>query len=457
MNVIGLDFACDSDVDEFLSLTYDDKEVVGQAIYRRLITPRGALFEAPDYGVDLRSMMNAGFTQATAGLIQQVVKDEVEKDERVNFADVRVTGNGQTMTMNVAITLDTIYGVVPLYLTVSDVTVELLRGEAGADAMYELPSTEVPPVVLTGPAGPVGPSGVNGTDGSDANVTFANVKLALADANDVISFNDQRLVDVADATAAQNAITLAGLTRRVPTDANTLLHYTFDESAAPFANSGTAGALSLTNATATAVGKCAGVFGEGVSIVADSSCLWTGAAGTSVGEFTGNTLTVSLWVKPFKVAESYGKFVAKAYRPAASGWTSPFLAYSIGQYSLSYFGMGTSWQCSVTVNNGSLNDVNVTAERDMLRFNEWNFVALVYDGALGKLKAYRNGVLVADSLVSGNIDFGSHGPLVLGFNGQTGAESANVELDDVRVENVARSASYLFNMYTRGRGWFDSY
>ena len=129
-NVVGLDFNCVDDIDPGLSLVYDERTLLLQAIARRLITPRGSLFYNTDYGFDLRGYLNASLTARQVAALEGEIQAECEKDERVSSADVTVRATAATNTFVVKIELDAIFGQTSMTMLVSDVTVEILRGEA---------------------------------------------------------------------------------------------------------------------------------------------------------------------------------------------------------------------------------------------------------------------------------------------------------------------------------------
>lgn len=61
-----------------------------EALTRRLITPRGGLWYAPDYGLDLRQFLGEAVVDGGYE-IAALIEAELEGDERVLGATVRVT------------------------------------------------------------------------------------------------------------------------------------------------------------------------------------------------------------------------------------------------------------------------------------------------------------------------------------------------------------------------------
>jgi hypothetical protein len=86
----GRDLSCVLDVTpDFAEIDPMSLEAISQALIRRLITPRGALVDDPDYGLDLRGYCNRGATTAELRGLSSAVRGECRKDDRVD--DVLVT------------------------------------------------------------------------------------------------------------------------------------------------------------------------------------------------------------------------------------------------------------------------------------------------------------------------------------------------------------------------------
>lgn len=64
--------------------------LVGEAIYRRLTTPRGSLIDDPNYGMDVRLMLSRAATKRERDAIPKQLEMEIKKDERVQTATVTV-------------------------------------------------------------------------------------------------------------------------------------------------------------------------------------------------------------------------------------------------------------------------------------------------------------------------------------------------------------------------------
>lgn len=91
-----------ADLDGILSVTDPSALVnplsdtaIAQAAVRRLVTPRGSLPGDPDYGKDLRQLLNSPILPAKLLQAQQEANVELVKDDRVLSAQVTIESNGQ--------------------------------------------------------------------------------------------------------------------------------------------------------------------------------------------------------------------------------------------------------------------------------------------------------------------------------------------------------------------------
>jgi hypothetical protein len=88
----GRDLSCLTDVTEALEEVDPASYAgIGQALFRRLITPRGALPDDPDYGFDVQGALNRGTTTAELRALEVQIRLETLKDDRVEDALVTVT------------------------------------------------------------------------------------------------------------------------------------------------------------------------------------------------------------------------------------------------------------------------------------------------------------------------------------------------------------------------------
>lgn len=103
------------------------RELLIQALVRRLITPRRTLVDDPDYGTDLTRWLNDDIDTALVGQIADEAKNELAKDERVKSASATATYVDGLLTLEIRV-VDAA-GPFRLVLGISDVTVTVL--EAG--------------------------------------------------------------------------------------------------------------------------------------------------------------------------------------------------------------------------------------------------------------------------------------------------------------------------------------
>lgn len=124
----GTDLSCTNDLTSTCA-TASGVTVVGQALYRRLITPRGRLLSDPKYGTDIRQWLNEDVAPANLAALQGAIQAECLKDERVLGADVTIAAPARltgayiitiVVTLQQNVTFD-------LVLSVTGVTVSLLQ------------------------------------------------------------------------------------------------------------------------------------------------------------------------------------------------------------------------------------------------------------------------------------------------------------------------------------------
>ncbi len=101
---------------------------LGEALARRLLTPRGGLFYDPTYGWDLRRYLNEVLDEATEYEMRVLVEQELEKDPRVYRATVEGVRR-DLRRIHLEALVETDEGPFRLTLAVSDVSVEVLRAQ----------------------------------------------------------------------------------------------------------------------------------------------------------------------------------------------------------------------------------------------------------------------------------------------------------------------------------------
>lgn len=105
---------------------------VGYALARRFMTPRGGLAAIggdPDYGLDLREMVNSALTLAQQARWKADIALEAEKDPRIQNASADFVFDQSRSTATVTITLVSADDGAPftLVLQVTAATVEVLE------------------------------------------------------------------------------------------------------------------------------------------------------------------------------------------------------------------------------------------------------------------------------------------------------------------------------------------
>ncbi len=99
---------------------------LANAIVRRLTTPRGGLAYAPDYGFDVRDLLNETVTPSFVAATQDSIAREVEKDERVLTCSAQLVSVSGRVTIALAIT--PVQGVAfSFVLKVDQLTLEILN------------------------------------------------------------------------------------------------------------------------------------------------------------------------------------------------------------------------------------------------------------------------------------------------------------------------------------------
>jgi len=127
----GIDVSTFPDLDPQFRLVSGRRAIV-EVVMRRFSTPHGALLDDPDFGCDVREMLNDGLTPSVLYQWQHALQVEALKDERVFSAEVsfdttRLISQG---VLVIRVALADADGPFRFVLAVSDMTVELLREAA---------------------------------------------------------------------------------------------------------------------------------------------------------------------------------------------------------------------------------------------------------------------------------------------------------------------------------------
>lgn len=117
-STLGRDLHCVDDIDPSV-VEVDDVAALGQAVLRRLTTPRGSVIDAPNYGRDLRELLSRGITEAGLDNALSAYREEVLKDERIESVTIRAT---KTDVASLEVRILCVSALGPFALTV-DVTI----------------------------------------------------------------------------------------------------------------------------------------------------------------------------------------------------------------------------------------------------------------------------------------------------------------------------------------------
>lgn len=133
----GSDLSCVSDLTPQM-LVVSGNRLVGEAVARRLQTPKGALLDDSNYGFDITALLNADVGQGDIGRIQAGITAECQKDQRILVANTTCvfrTATKQTSPsiptglgyLEITIAIITRLGPFTLVLAATQVTVSILQ------------------------------------------------------------------------------------------------------------------------------------------------------------------------------------------------------------------------------------------------------------------------------------------------------------------------------------------
>jgi hypothetical protein len=243
-----------------------------------------------------------------------------------------------------------------------------------------------------------------------------------------------------------------GVTQYTPIDANTAIQWKLDELAgAPYVNSGNGGACNLTviSNNAPLPGR-SGLFGNAVNFPYGYNwAAWRGTLGSTDGPVkpSSTAMTASVWAKLRTDHKNLDVILAKAYYQGMP-WNPPYCSICLSLQSSAQNTAPGALRFIVTT---AVTMHEYLAELDTMSFDVWELVAITWDGF--RLKSYLNGNLLRDDVVNGTaqpvgIDWGTEGPWLVG--GNPPFECFSGSMQDIRVESVVRSTSYLRTMYRKG-------
>ncbi len=120
----GHDLSCISDLTSDMA-EVDGRINLGQALARRLQTPRGGLIDDPNYGTDITAEIDNDMDTRAIARIASRVDAECVKDERVFSSKTTASFVSGSLTLTIEIV--DLAGPFKLIMLATNVTVELLR------------------------------------------------------------------------------------------------------------------------------------------------------------------------------------------------------------------------------------------------------------------------------------------------------------------------------------------
>jgi hypothetical protein len=165
--------------------------------------------------------------------------------------------------------------------------------------------------------------------------------------------------------------------------------------------------------------------------------------GSSSPEPTG---PMTMWglVQPYSFTTPAQTILHKERSPTV--WNAPTYSAQL------FIGAGTGeWGTRVTI--GGVDFLLVVGSGDnnnhlKMRLNAFNLIGMTHDGSV--LRTYINGFVGPTLAAVGTIDWGTHGLWVMGGSRAIGAaalDAMNAAIQEMRIEQVARPASYFFDAY----------
>ncbi len=122
-NQYGIDFVS---VPDMGFTTVNGQRAVAEAIYRRFTTPRGLLAFHPDYGFDVRALLNESFDTQQLTTVKTALEREAQKDQRIRDINIGVDFNAQAFTLTLTFRITLATGPFSFVLTVSQLAVQML-------------------------------------------------------------------------------------------------------------------------------------------------------------------------------------------------------------------------------------------------------------------------------------------------------------------------------------------
>jgi hypothetical protein len=225
-------------------------------------------------------------------------------------------------------------------------------------------------------------------------------------------------------------------------DPDTLVLFTFDESALPLANHGYGSAISVSNhaGTTPTLGGGAMTF-NGANQVYSPDTPYAGPSTT--------TQTMMMWVYPTALGGDQC-CVGKTYRPYNNPWAAPYHSFYVGPTD-----SAGNWTVFLSLNagGGAFQQIFITTAGYRVVQNAWNLIGFTLNA--GTLKPYFNGVTVpgmSTSVPNQAIDTTGGGPYEIGAVSPAGTPTSFLtgKIGMFRWDQIVRSDPYLLAMYNAG-------
>jgi hypothetical protein len=116
----------DGDLDPYFR-SISSARVVAEAVARRWLTPTGALFYDPAFGIDVRELLGAALTPERVFALRTRLAQQAEEDDRVDAAEVDVQLDRASGRLVIRASLQTAVGPFALVLAIDQLRVDLLE------------------------------------------------------------------------------------------------------------------------------------------------------------------------------------------------------------------------------------------------------------------------------------------------------------------------------------------
>lgn len=232
---------------------------------------------------------------------------------------------------------------------------------------------------------------------------------------------------------------------RVLPDGNDVMVHQLSGSGPVRTNTGTAGTSGNWIDYGGPISGAQGLLGDALYIPGTLLTSNTDGSGGASDLLVTPNVSLSGWVFCRRYPTGFGEIFNKQY--FLNGWSTPFLTFGF-QMVNSQDGQTDLY---ITI-AGTLQAALRTPTPFVLPVGRWSHLGGTWDGS--NLKMYINGVLVASTVYSGTIDYGTAGNrgqwYVGAIPGGPANQAASIITQDIRIANVARPQSYFANIYYNG-------